>query len=96
MNEKSNLITSVYASSGRGGGTGDIGRREYTIQHDAYGNQNFDQIARWNAGLSNDIGLPDFADTEYRLAGSSDNDIEEHELEDNNEHNIQEELEPNS
>ncbi|MEZ4888956.1 MAG: TonB-dependent receptor [Chitinophagales bacterium] len=72
INEKTNLITALYGSVGRGGGTGDIGTaREFLIQHDSYGNQQFDQIARYNAGLSNEIGLTDFPDLTYEMAGGS-------------------------
>ncbi len=60
------MISALYGSVGRGGGTGDIGQaREFLIQHTATGNQNFDQIARWNGGLSNEVGLDDFPDYSY-------------------------------
>ncbi len=72
ISEKTNLITALYGSVGRGGGTGDIGTaREFLIQHDQYGHQNFDQIARWNQGLSNEIGLEDFPDYAYEMANGN-------------------------
>lgn len=51
INEKTFLSTSVYASSGRGGGTGDIGsRREFQLPRDYNGEVNFDDIVAWNSG----------------------------------------------
>jgi hypothetical protein len=79
INSKTNLITAVYGSVGRGGGTGDIGQqREYLLQKDNKGNQAFDLIANRNSGLSNDLnfawGQPtdDIPNYNYVPQGSSD------------------------
>ena len=79
INSKTNLITAVYGSVGRGGGTGDIGaEREYLLAHDNKGNQQFDLIANRNSGLSNDLnfawGQPtdDIPNYNYVPQGSSD------------------------
>ncbi len=61
FNDASNLSTVVYASWGRGGGTGPIGKingaRDYYGQFkDENGLVRFDDIAAWNAGQS----VPDF------------------------------------
>jgi outer membrane cobalamin receptor len=73
ISPETNIISSFYASSGRGGGTGDIGsQREYRISRNAYGQVDFDDIANWNKGLANNTGESDFNGYNYVTAGSSD------------------------
>ena len=51
VGEKTDLITSVYGSVGRGGGTGDIGTvREFLLEKSPYGRNQFDEIAKYNSG----------------------------------------------
>ncbi len=79
ISEKTNLITAVYGSVGRGGGTGDIGaEREYLLAPTNTGNQNFDLIGNRNSGLSNDLNYSwgqatdDIPNYNYVPQGSSD------------------------
>lgn len=51
VNTKTEIVSSLYGSVGRGGGTGDIGSlREYLIPNDTDGREDFDAIAAWNSG----------------------------------------------
>lgn len=54
ISDKTDLATSVYASFGRGGGTGDLGRingRSYfALPKDSDNLLRFDDIVRWNSG----------------------------------------------
>lgn len=54
LSEKTELSTSVYASLGRGGGTGDLGRINGSFRTDARfkgaNGVRFDDIANWNRG----------------------------------------------
>ncbi len=64
ISEKTELATSVYASFGRGGGTGDLGSiNGNAIFRSAFKTENgtlrFDDIQRWNQGNS----VPDFNGT---------------------------------
>jgi|GEM_PF-36590 len=55
------LSTSLYYSTGRGGGTGDRGRingRGPWGYRDASGQQRIDDIVRWNQGVNNISGFP--------------------------------------
>jgi len=72
VNESTNLVTSVYGSVGRGGGTGDIGStREFLIRNDEYGHEDFDAIRGWNSGLSS-LGSNDpVAPISYTRNGST-------------------------
>ena len=79
INENTNLITAVYGSVGRGGGTGDIGaEREFLLAHDNKGNQQFDLISNRNSGLSNQLNYvwgqatDDIPNYNYVPEGSSD------------------------
>lgn len=71
MNEKTTLSSSIYASSGRGGGTGDIGRLDGKFASDSRlrdnnGNVLYDAIAASNSGALTDFNgfsygnVPDF------------------------------------
>lgn len=62
ISDNSNLSTVLYASWGRGGGSGPIGDvnniRDYDFRlRDAQGRVRFDDIAKWNSGASGH-GLP--------------------------------------
>jgi iron complex outermembrane receptor protein len=56
LGEKTELATSLYASFGRGGGTGDLGRINrnsiYSLPRDANGLIRFDDARAWNQGQS--------------------------------------------
>ena len=65
ISPSTSLITAVYGSTGRGGGTGDIGgfvraggsysEREFRQPKDQYGHQQFDQFALYNTGQKNTL-----------------------------------------
>lgn len=61
VNDRSKISTSVYASVGRGGGTGEIGTingsRQWALPRTADGLIRVDDIMAWNTGQS----VPDFA-----------------------------------
>ena len=65
FNDASNLSTVVYASWGRGGGTGEIGRingtRQYALPTTNDGLIRVDDIYAWNSGQT----VPDFANPAY-------------------------------
>lgn len=63
LGEKTELATSVYASFGRGGGTGDLGRINgysiYSLPKTADGLIRFDDARAWNGGqVVADFGMP--------------------------------------
>ena len=74
VSPQTEVVTSAYASVGRGGGTGDIGSlREFRIRNDVYGQENFDAIAAWNAGLAS-LGSNDPVEAvDYKIG---DGDVE--------------------
>ena len=65
FNERSSLSSVFYASWGRGGGTGEIGRingtRQYALPRTDDGLNRLDDIVAWNSGQS----VPDFANPDY-------------------------------
>lgn len=65
MGEVSKLSTVLYASLGRGGSVGSIGRingaRSYALPKDANGHIRFDDIVKWNKGQE----VPDFGGGRY-------------------------------
>ncbi len=65
FNDRSSLSSVFYASWGRGGGTGEIGRingtRQYALPRTDDGLNRFDDIVAWNSGHS----VPDFANPDY-------------------------------
>jgi len=65
FNDKSSLSSVFYASWGRGGGTGEIGRingtRQYALPRTDDGLNRIDDIIAWNSGQS----VPDFANPDY-------------------------------
>ena len=65
FNERSTLSSVFYASWGRGGGTGEIGRingtRQYALPRTDDGLNRLDDIVAWNSGQS----VPDFANPDY-------------------------------
>lgn len=65
ISEKSSLSSVFYASWGRGGGTGEIGRingtRQYALPRTEDGLNRLDDIVAWNSGQS----VPDFANPDY-------------------------------
>lgn len=71
IGDKTELNSIVYASIGRGGGSGDYGRigsNVYSLPRDANGLVRFDDIARYNTGTV----VPDFgatANTPWTMAG---------------------------
>lgn len=60
LGDRTELATSVYASFGRGGGTGDLGRINgrtvYALPRTTDGLIRFDDLRAWNSGVS----VPDF------------------------------------
>lgn len=68
INEKTILSTSVYASAGRGGGTGDIGaQREFMLPRDYNGQVNFNDIVAWNSG-QNGLAGDTLQELQYEMA----------------------------
>ena len=65
FNDRSSLSSVFYASWGRGGGTGEIGRingtRQYALPRTADGLNRLDDIVAWNSGKP----VPDFANPKY-------------------------------
>ncbi|NNC83088.1 MAG: TonB-dependent receptor, partial [Flavobacteriales bacterium] len=65
MNEGTTLVTAVYGSVGRGGGTGDLGGfvredgayrgREFRQPRDVYGHHQYDQWYLYNSGQANSL-----------------------------------------
>lgn len=78
LSENTTWTNSVYASIGRGGGSGDLGglRREdnayraneFRQPKDAYGHQQFDEIEKYNRGLANALYDTTMAALNYEFA----------------------------
>ncbi|MGB0931548.1 MAG: TonB-dependent receptor, partial [Chitinophagales bacterium] len=68
ISKKTNLITALYGSVGRGGGTGDLGgtefrEREFRQGRDEYGQFEFDKIREYNTTFNDDYPIYNPADT---------------------------------
>ena len=72
--EKTYVSTALYASIGRGGGTGDLGGidgrgREFRQPKDQYGHQQFDQFALYNTGQANNLTDNPLQAMQYQVSG---------------------------
>jgi len=77
VDEKSSLVTAIYGSTGRGGGTGDLGSlggrsREYRQAKDQYGHQQFDQFRLYNTGQDNSLYSTSLPSMNYVMGGTND------------------------